>query len=104
MNGQLSPGSGGPLIDPDGVVWSMSRRDLDLRVVRRALRSSDLKVLLGTGAGFDLCWAAPDQRTVLWQELRKNYWHRSSGTQGAFAAYEFVNDAGAHLLYIEKSC
>lgn len=104
MDRQPSPGSGGPLIDPDGVVWTMRRRDVDLRVVRRALRTIDSKVLMGTGAGFDLCWVAPGQRTVLWQELRKNYWHRPTGTQGAFAAYEFVNDAGGHLLYIEKVC
>ena len=46
VDGQLSPGSGGPLVDP-------ARH----RVV-------------GSAAGMDLCWVLLDQRSELWKRIR----------------------------------
>jgi hypothetical protein len=99
----LSPGSGGPLVDPDGNAWSMSRRRLDLRVVRRGLRSDRAVVLVGESSGFDLRWVTPEQRPGLWEQLRKSY-QGPGGSGGDYMGYEFVNNHGARLLYLEKDC
>lgn len=102
MPDRLSPGSGGPLVDPDGVVWSMTKRRVDLRVVRRALQSDSAVVLLGDSGGFDLHWVAPDQRPELWERVRKDYRGPGGGVDGDHTGYEFVNHVGARLLYLEK--
>jgi hypothetical protein len=104
MTERLSPGSGGPLVDPDGGTWSMSRRRLDLRVVRRALRSESASVLLGENGGFNLKWVAADQRPTLWERLRKDYRGPGGVPDGDYVGHEFVNEIGARLLYLEKSC
>jgi hypothetical protein len=104
MWGTLSPGSGGPLVDPDGQRWTMTRRRLDLRLVRRALRSADRRVLLGENVGCDLSWVGPDERPALWARLRDKYFGPGGTEYGEYSAYEFVNDDGDSLTYIEVSC
>ena len=105
MTAQLSPGSGGPLVDPDGHAWTMTRRRLDLRLVRRALRNSGRLVLLGEDGGFSLRWIRPEERASLWEVLR----HRYAGPGGDFhegdhMGHEFVDADGRQLTYIEVSC
>ena len=105
MSGTLSPGSGGPLVDPDGVEQrTMTRRRLDLRVVRRAARSADRLVLLGESGGFDLSWVKPDQRSALWARIRNRYFGPGGTSHGDYSGYEFVNDDGDRLIYIEVWC
>jgi hypothetical protein len=82
----------------------MRRRRLDLRVVRRGLRSNSALVLVGESGGFDLRWVVAEQRPELWGQVRKNYRGPGGGTCGDYMGYEFVNDAGACLLYLEKAC
>jgi hypothetical protein len=101
----LSPGSGGSLVDPDGQAWTMTRRRLDLRLVRRALRSKDRLVLLGDAGGFDLRWVAHDERADLWVRIHDRY----AGPGGDFHAgeymgYEFVHEDGRRLVYLEVWC
>lgn len=104
MSDRLSPGSGGPLVDPDGGLWTMTRRRLDLRVVRRALRSVDRVVLLGENGGFDLCWVGPEHRSALWARLQDRYVGPSGAVDGDYSGYEFVNNDGDRLMYIEMWC
>ncbi|WP_203911336.1 hypothetical protein [Rhizocola hellebori] len=101
---RLSPGSGGPLVDPDDVVWSMTKRHVDLRVVRRALRSDSALVLLGEGGGFDLHWVMPDQRLALWERVRRDYHGPDCVGDGTHAGYQFMNQDGARMLYLERWC
>jgi hypothetical protein len=75
----------------------MTRGRLDLRVVRRALRSEGAIVLIGESGGFDLRWVAPEQRHALWEQVCKNYRGPGGGPFGDYMGYEFVNEGGAHL-------
>jgi hypothetical protein len=104
MWGTLSPGSGGPLVDPDGRPWTMTRRRLDLRIVRRAMRSADRLVLLGEDGGSDLTWVGQDQRPALWARMRDRYLGPGGTEYGDYSGYEFVNDDGDTLVYIEVWC
>ena len=52
--------------------------------------------------GFDLRWVAPEQRSALWQLVRKNYWG-PAGTGGEFTGFEFANDNGDRLLHLERA-
>ena len=104
MAGTLSPGSGGPLVDPDGGVWKMTRGRLDLRLVRRALRSPDRLVLLGEDEGSDLRWVDPDHRSALWIRVRGRWFGPGGTAYGNYSGYEFENDDGDSLTYIEVWC
>jgi hypothetical protein len=97
------PSSSGVLVDPDGGVWSMSRKGLDLRIVRRAFRTDAATVVLGESNGFDLRWVAADQRAALWEQVRENY-SGPGGSGGDYLGHEFVNGSRARLLYLEKAC
>ena len=81
----------------------MSRRHLDLRVVRRALRSESAIVVVGESNGFDLHWVTSEQRPGLWEQLRRSY-QGPGGTGGDYMGYEFVDNSGARMLYLEKGC
>jgi hypothetical protein len=105
MSTELSPGSGGPLVDPDGGTWTMSRRRLDLRLMRRALRADATeRLLLGESGGFDIRWVEPAERPQLWRQLRDGYNGPGSTSQGPYAGYTFVDAAGREIVYIEVSC
>jgi hypothetical protein len=102
--GDVVLGSGGePFVDPDGGAWSMTGRHLDLRVVRRRLRSEGILVLAGCD-GCDIHWVAPEQRSELWGQVRKSYRGPGGGPCGQFMGFEFVNDSGDRLLYLQKPC
>jgi hypothetical protein len=75
---QLSPGGTGQLTDPDGRQWTVTRRRLDVRVVRRLLRRADIPVLLGEGGGFRLRWVASSERPATWEQVRNCYAGRSA--------------------------
>ena len=101
----LSPGSGGPLIDPDGHRWTMTHRRLDLRLVRRALRGSNRLVLLGESGGCQLRWVEIDERASLWARVRDRYAGPGGDFQtGEYMGYEFVDQAGRRLMYLEVWC
>jgi hypothetical protein len=105
MTERLSPGSGGPLVDPDGRPWTMTRRRLDLRMVRRALRVEGRLVLLGDGGGFSLRWVEPAERACLWDQVRRSYaGPGGDNPSGDYLAYEFADSHGRSLTYIELRC
>jgi hypothetical protein len=82
----------------------MARRRLDLRLLRRALRSPDRLVLLGEDGGFTLRWIGSDQRSALW-DLVRDQWYGPGGTaHGTYSGYEFVNNNGGSLIYVEAWC
>jgi hypothetical protein len=103
---QLSPGGSGQLTDPDGRQWTVRRRRLDLRIVRRLLRRTDLPALLGESGGFQLRWLSTDDRPRIWEHIR----HRYAGPGGLsnhatdYTGYEFTAEDGGRLLYIEERC
>ena len=102
---RLSPGSGGPLVDPDGSVWTITRRRLDLRVVRGALHGdATVPLLLGENGGFDIRWVRPDERASLWERVRSRYAGRGGVRNGNYMGHEFVNPDGQALVYIEVWC
>ena len=106
MSGRLSPGSTGELLDPDGHAWTVRRKRLDLRTVRNLLRRADLPLLIGEGGGFDLRWVAADERANVWPRIR----HRYAGPGGQsssrpeYMGYDFEDDEGNRLLFIEVWC
>jgi hypothetical protein len=82
----------------------MTRRRVDLRLVRRALRHAERRVLLGENGGFTLRWVGAGERAGLWQQLRGNYAGPGGATGGDYMGYEFVNSDGEQLMYIEIWC
>jgi hypothetical protein len=82
----------------------MARRRLDLRLVRRAMRSPGRRVLLGEDGGSDLTWVGPDQRLALWERMKDRYFGPGGTEHGDHSGYEFVNDHGDSLIYIEVWC
>jgi len=104
MESRLSPGSGGPLVDPDGRSWTLARRRLDIRVVRRAFRNADRRLLLGESGGFELRWVDSDERADLWQKIRTNYAGPGGRHFGDVTGHEFVDADGYGLVYVEVSC
>ncbi len=83
----------------------MTRRRLDLRLVRRALRSKDRLVLLGNAGGFDLQWIEPDERTALWARVSDRYAGPDGDIHaGQYMGYEFVHQDGRRLVYLEVWC
>lgn len=82
----------------------MTRRRLDIRIVRRAMRSAARLVLLGEDGGSDLTWVDPGQRPALWARMRNQYFGPGGTEHGTYSGYEFVNDKGDSLTYIEVWC
>jgi len=68
-----------------------ARRRLDLRLVRRALRSADAALLLGEGCGFQLSWIDPQDGSALWERLRRNNAGPGGVVDGDYMGNEFVN-------------
>jgi hypothetical protein len=104
---QLSPGGAGQLTDPDGRQWTVARRRLDLRVVRRMLRRADVPVLLGEGGGFQLRWVASSERLAIWERVRDCYAGPSGSPSSCaieYMGYEFATANGDQLLYLEQWC
>ena len=103
---QTNPGHSGHLTDPDGRHWTVRRSRLDLRVVRRLIRRTDIPVLLGESGGFRPRWISVDDRPHLWEHIR----HRYAGPSGVsndtvdYMGYEFTADDGSRLLYLEERC
>lgn len=105
MDGRLSPGSGGPLVDPDGLVWTRTARWVDLRVVRRYLRDGNGLVLFGGSGGFQLRWIDDaEHRQALWLRVRDSYRNPRGGAQGDYTGHLFTDGEGRQLCYLEFSC
>jgi len=69
----------------DGAAW------LDLRLLRRALRSADAALLLGEACGFQLSWIDPLDRSALWERLRRNSAGPGGVVDGDYMGNEVVN-------------
>ncbi|WP_433351502.1 hypothetical protein ACQP25_00355 [Microtetraspora malaysiensis] len=103
---RLSPGSSGQLTDPDGRTWQVRRRKLDPRTVRSLMRRRDVPVLLGESGGFDLRWVIDEERGALSELVRRNYAFTAEAAASdiAYMGYEFGDETGQRLLYIEEWC
>lgn len=107
MSDRLSPGSSGEMVDPDGRVWTVRRKKLDLRVVRNLLRRADLPLLIGGSGGFDLRWVGAEDRADVWARIRHNYAGPGGGESSSrpdYMGYDFEDDEGNRLLYLEEWC
>jgi cell wall assembly regulator SMI1 len=105
----LSPGSSGELVDPDGQRWTVRKRRLDPRTVRRLLKRHDGLVLFGEAGGFQLRWIPPAERPALWERVRHCYAVSRSGRPPGdcamdYTGYEFTTADQRRLLYLEESC
>jgi hypothetical protein len=94
----------GSLIDPEGTTWTVTRRRLDLRIVRRALRSGNYLVVLGHCAGGDLSWVGSEQRAALWEQVRSCYRGPGGDELGDYMGDEFGAADGRRLVYLEALC
>lgn len=101
---RLSPASGGPLVDPEGHEWTMVRRRLDVRVVRRALRNRDQAVLIGEDGGFSLRWVEPTERSTLWERVKRSYAGPGGEPGGYWVGCQFADDTGNRIVYLELHC
>ncbi|MBG0831551.1 hypothetical protein HS041_27835 [Planomonospora sp. ID67723] len=102
----LSPGSSGELTDPDGRTWRVRRRRLDPRTVRSLMRRRDVPVLLGESGGFDLRWVPDGELSALSELVRRNYAFTTASADSdiVYMGYEFGDETGLRLLYIEEWC
>ena len=94
----------GSIVDPEGCAWRATRQRLDLRIVRRALRSANYQVLVGTCVGGELGWVAAEQRAELWGQVRDCYRGPGGNDDGDYVGHEYVALDGRRLVYIEVSC
>jgi hypothetical protein len=94
----------GELVDPDGTTWTVTRQRLDLRIVRRALRSANYQVLFGHCADDDLGSVNPEQRAALWEQVRDCYRGPGGNDDGDYIGYEYAAPDGRRLVYIEALC
>ena len=94
----------GSIVDPDGNAWTATRQRLDVRIVRRALRSSSYEVLLGHCADGDLSWVSPEQRATLWEQVRGSYRGPGGTDDGDYVGYEYAAADGRRLVFIEAQC
>lgn len=103
-----SPGTRGELVEPDGRRWLVRRRRIDLRLARRLIHRADVVVVLGESGGFQPRRISATERTQLWQRVRHAY--TGGGGTGPsvdgrdYVGYEFTNDSGALMLYLEERC
>jgi hypothetical protein len=101
-----SPAALGELVEADGHRWLVQRRRIDLRVVKRLIRRSDVVVVLGGSGEFRHRRIAPSERTSIWETVRRAY----AGPGGVkrtvdgpdYMAYQFVDDGGTVMLYLEE--
>jgi hypothetical protein len=102
-----SPGAIGELVEPDGRHWRIRRRRIDLRVVKRLIRRTDVIVVLKSGGGQPRR-IADKERAALWETIRRSY----AGPGGPipcigikeYMGHEFGDDDGKVMLYLEEWC
>jgi hypothetical protein len=94
----------GSIVDPEGNAWRPSRQRLDLRMVRRALRSVNYQVLFGHCVDGDLSWVGPGERAALWERVRNCYRGPGGSDDGDYVGDEFMAPDGRRLVYIEAAC
>lgn len=70
------------------------------------MRRRDVPVLLGESGGFDLRWVMDEERVTLSELVRRNYAlvAESATSDSVYMGYEFGDEAGQRLLYIEEWC
>ncbi len=70
------------------------------------MRRRDLPVLLGASGGFELRWVMDDERNALSELVSRNYaFTADSPADGSeYMGYEFEDETGRRLLYVEEWC
>ncbi|KAB8174261.1 hypothetical protein [Microbispora catharanthi] len=60
----------------------------------------------GKSGGFDLRWVTYEERVALSELVRRNYafMAESATSDTVYMGYEFGDEAGQRLLYIEEWC
>jgi hypothetical protein len=82
----------------------MTRPRLDLRIVRRALRSANYHILQGHCAGCGPVDVSADQRAALWEQVRHSYRGPGGNGDGDYTGYEYTSADGRRLVYLEAAC
>jgi hypothetical protein len=100
------PATQGELVEADGRRWVVRRRRIDPRLVKRLIRRTDVVVILGESGGSRPRRLVDAERTAIWEKVRGAYAGRASpgpSVDGSdYQGYEFVDDDGAVMLYLEE--
>lgn len=92
------------LVDEHNTTWTLHRKRLDLRVVRRLARDRATPVVWGDVGGTSPRQLPESERPELWPRLKDDY-HGPGGTPlGRYLAHEFRAAADRRMLYVEDHC
>ncbi|MGA5822055.1 hypothetical protein ACPC54_29835 [Kitasatospora sp. NPDC094028] len=94
------------LLDDEGTTWTLHRKRLDLRTVRRLVRIPETALVRGRMGGLAPEATADTERPGLWELIRRDYGGPGGDpNHGRYVAHEFRADSGRRrMVYIEDHC
>ncbi|MCF2527367.1 hypothetical protein [Yinghuangia soli] len=92
------------LVDDGGGRWSLHRKRLDLRVVRRLAKDRDAVVIWGDMGGISPRALSEAERGEVWAQLKDAYAGPGGKPDGRYLGHEFRSDDGWRMLYVEDHC
>ncbi|XIE77177.1 hypothetical protein AB6O49_00355 [Streptomyces sp. SBR177] len=93
------------LVDEQGTCWTLHRKRLDLRVVRRLVKDATVTVIWGEMGGIVPRAVDAAERSLLWPRIKDAYkGPGGAGEDGRYLAHEFRADSGRRMVYVEDHC
>lgn len=92
------------LVDEHGVAWTLHRKRLDLRIVRRLAKDQATPVVWGDMGGVSPRPLPESERPELWPRLKDQYRGPGGTSSGRYLAHEFRAAPDRRMLYVEDHC
>ncbi|KJS62439.1 hypothetical protein [Streptomyces rubellomurinus] len=93
------------LLDDEGTTWTLHRKHLDLRTVRRLVRTLETALVWGRMGGLAPEATTDDRRPELWELIKRGYGGPGGDPDhGRYTAHEFRSDSGRRMVYVEDHC
>ncbi|GAA4965349.1 hypothetical protein GCM10023205_32120 [Yinghuangia aomiensis] len=92
------------LVDEHGVAWTLHRKRLDLRVVRRLVKDRATPVVWGDMGGTSPRSLPESERPALWPRLKDGYRGPDGNSSGRYLAHEFRAGPDRRMLHVEDHC